>query len=237
MKSSFRFDDSTHPGDPGLGSIRFNAKEAKDITFIFIDSIDDSNRRIDLSNNTDLHLMSEDKKFEALFDVKEVTNSGGYFTLKVESVASEGWPKSFHLLLVEQEVATSESSKAEVVKVTVPEEDDVILASTEEAYLEPIKEEIVTAKEEVEVANFNAKPGNIYYCDTTASSFQGVLPPLPKVNDKIMFVKTKNSWATHPFKIQRNGNKINGEAKNLICQGDKTTITLTYASEELGWTH
>lgn len=254
MNKLFRFDDSTAPSDPGLGAIRFNAKDTKDVTLVFIDTVDENNAALTPLLG-ELHIKSLEEGFEALFDVVEVTDKGGYNILKVELIAAEGWPKPYSLLTLDQPFVYSTTQETAVPFVTVVEETAVPVAPVvqetavpvapvvqetavpEKTYFLPLVdiEEPKKPKEEIEVANFNAKPGQIHLCDTTAASFQGVLPPLPKDGDSITFVKVKNSWATNPFKINRNGNTIQNLPNNLICQGDKTTITLQFSSKESSW--
>lgn len=71
--------------------------------------------------------------------------------------------------------------------------------------------------------------------DTTLSAFAGTLPPSPAFGDQVDVLDAQGTFATNNFTIARNGQLIDGNAGNLICNVNGAQLTLVFVGGAKGW--
>lgn len=85
------------------------------------------------------------------------------------------------------------------------------------------------------VANYTAMAGDALLADTTWSVFTITLPLSPQPSDQIDIADPQGTWATNNLTINRNGNNIDGNAGNLICDVNGAEISLVFVGGTQGW--
>jgi hypothetical protein len=97
----FRYDDTTAPSDPGLGSVRFNSKVMKQVTLVFIDNFDDDGKETDISSynpGDPLHFEGS-HGFNVLFEVITApTQRAGFMSIPVRYIDHDKKVESFSML-------------------------------------------------------------------------------------------------------------------------------------------
>tara|TARA_R100000773_G_scaffold40999_1_gene37291 strand:+ start:897 stop:2303 length:1407 start_codon:yes stop_codon:yes gene_type:complete len=80
-----------------------------------------------------------------------------------------------------------------------------------------------------------AVSGKGYFTDTSSAAFNVTLPSSPSAGDIIAVKDYANSWDDNALTIVRNGSNIEGDAENLICNIEGSSITLVYVDATKGW--
>jgi len=70
--------------------------------------------------------------------------------------------------------------------------------------------------------------------NTSGGAFTITLEPSPNAGDTVMFCDYAGTWPTNNLTIAANGNKIQSDADNLICNVT-STFTLVYTNSTIGW--
>lgn len=76
--------------------------------------------------------------------------------------------------------------------------------------------------------------GDKIIVDTSATPATITLPTTPTIGDYITLVDPKRTWPTNNVTLDRNGEKINGVAANVVLSSG-LSWTLTYVSNAYGW--
>ena len=80
-----------------------------------------------------------------------------------------------------------------------------------------------------------AVSGKGYFTDTSSGAFNVTLPSSPSAGDIVAVKDYANTWDTNALTIARNGSNIEGDADNLICNIEGSSITLVYVDATKGW--
>ena len=83
-------------------------------------------------------------------------------------------------------------------------------------------------------SNITLTAFNKYFVDTSAARTI-TLPSSPTVGDEIYVFDASGTAATYNITIARNGQKINGNAGNLIFNINGGAVSLTYTGTSYGW--
>ena len=81
----------------------------------------------------------------------------------------------------------------------------------------------------------NAVSGTGYFTDTSGGAFNVTLPSSPSAGDIVAVADYAKTWDTNALTLVRNGSNIEGEAENLICNIEGSSITLVYVDATKGW--
>jgi len=85
-------------------------------------------------------------------------------------------------------------------------------------------------------ADFNAVASGIYLVNTSGGVITCTLPATPAVSTIIRFIDVAGKFGTNAFKINTNGNRIQGQVVSLVQYTDNYTfIDFFYASPSTGW--
>ena len=80
-----------------------------------------------------------------------------------------------------------------------------------------------------------AVSGKGYFTDTSSAAFNVTLPSSPSAGDIVAVKDYANTWDDNALTILRNGSNIEGDADNLICNIEGSSITLVYVDATKGW--
>jgi len=80
-----------------------------------------------------------------------------------------------------------------------------------------------------------AVSGKGYFTDTSSGAFNVTLPSSPSAGDIVAVKDYANSWDDNALTIARNGSNIEGDAENLVCNIEGSSITLVYVDATKGW--
>jgi hypothetical protein len=80
-----------------------------------------------------------------------------------------------------------------------------------------------------------AVSGKGYFTDTSGAAFNVTLPSSPSAGDIVAVADYANTWDNNAVTIVRNGSNIEGDADNLICNIEGSSITLVYVDATKGW--
>ncbi len=81
----------------------------------------------------------------------------------------------------------------------------------------------------------NAVSGTGYFTDTSGGAFNVTLPSSPSAGDIVAVADYAKTWDTNALTLVRNGSNIEGEAENIICNIEGSSITLVYIDATKGW--
>jgi len=87
----------------------------------------------------------------------------------------------------------------------------------------------------IKVSNYSAMAGDAIMADTTFSVFTITLPASPALSDQITIADPQGTWATNNLTIARNGNNIDANPGNLICDVSGAVISLVFVGGTEGW--
>ena len=71
--------------------------------------------------------------------------------------------------------------------------------------------------------------------DTTGGALTATLPLSPVAGDVIEFFDAKGQFGTNALTLGRNGNPINGQASDFICDIMGKKYVATYIDNSFGW--
>ena len=80
-----------------------------------------------------------------------------------------------------------------------------------------------------------AVSGKGYFTDTSSAAFNLTLPLSPSAGDIVAVADYANTWDDNALTILRNGSNIEGDADNLTCNIEGSSITLVYVDATKGW--
>ena len=86
----------------------------------------------------------------------------------------------------------------------------------------------------LESANFNVNSGSNYFADIRSGSIIGTLPASASIGDQFRVIVIGNA-TVNPFKVSRNGHRIQGELSNLQISTANAGFGLVYANANTGW--
>ena len=86
----------------------------------------------------------------------------------------------------------------------------------------------------LESANFNINSGSNYFADVRSGTVVGTLPGSPVIGDQFRVIVIGDATA-NPFKVSRNGERIQGELSNLQITTANAGFGLVYADANTGW--
>jgi len=86
----------------------------------------------------------------------------------------------------------------------------------------------------LESANFNVNSGSNYFADIRSGSIIGTLPASASIGDQFRVIVIGNA-TVNPFKVSRNGHRIQGELANLQISTANAGFGLVYANANTGW--
>ena len=87
----------------------------------------------------------------------------------------------------------------------------------------------------VKTGNFNVTAKEGYFVDTTSTTITATLPSSPTIGDFVSFIDYSGTFQTNNFTVARNGNKIQGDATDLVVATQRAGFTLVYADSTQGW--
>jgi hypothetical protein len=87
----------------------------------------------------------------------------------------------------------------------------------------------------VQTTGFTAVKGNAYPCDTTSAGFTVTLPATPSAGDQVQVVDYAGTFDTNALTIDPNGEDIEGSTDNLLLNGERSGVILTYIDSTQGW--
>ena len=82
---------------------------------------------------------------------------------------------------------------------------------------------------------FNATVKYGYFVNTSSNAITCTLPASPTQGDFISFIDYSGTFQTNNFTVARNGNKIQGDATDLVVATQRAGFTLVYADSTQGW--
>jgi hypothetical protein len=83
-------------------------------------------------------------------------------------------------------------------------------------------------------SNFNAVSDTSYLVNTTSNAVIATLPFTPIAGDTIQFNDFNNTWSLNSLILNRNGNLIEGQSEDLICNSPARFI-ITFVGGSRGW--
>jgi hypothetical protein len=87
----------------------------------------------------------------------------------------------------------------------------------------------------VKTGNFNVTAKEGYFVNTTSGAITATLPGSPTIGDFVSFIDYAGTFDTFNFIVDRNGNKIQGDASNLTVATERAGFTLVYVDATQGW--
>jgi len=84
-------------------------------------------------------------------------------------------------------------------------------------------------------SNYTVENNDRIMADTSSSSFTLTLPSSVSIGHEITIVDYNGTWSTYNLIIDGNGHNILGSSSDLICDVDKTKISLIYTNPSDGW--
>lgn len=119
----FRYDDTTAPSDPGLGSVRFNSKVMRQVTLVFIDNFDDDGKVTYTSSYNEgdpLHFEGS-HGFSVLFEVIAApTQRSGFMSIPVRYIDHDKSVESYGMLELKLEGRIEHEHRTEHTHVEEP---------------------------------------------------------------------------------------------------------------------
>jgi hypothetical protein len=91
------------------------------------------------------------------------------------------------------------------------------------------------AWQSVQTTGFTASAGNAYPCNTTSAGFTVTLPATPSAGDQVQLVDYAGTFDTNFLTIDPNGEDIQGGTDNLVLNGEREGVILTYIDSTQGW--
>lgn len=85
-----------------------------------------------------------------------------------------------------------------------------------------------------ESSDFNINSGSNYFADVRSGTVVGTLPGSPVIGDQFRVVVIGDA-TSNPFKVSRNGERIQGELANLQITTANAGFGLVYADANTGW--
>ena len=86
----------------------------------------------------------------------------------------------------------------------------------------------------LESSDFNINSGSNYFTDVRSGTVVGTLPGSPVIGDQFRVIVIGDATA-NPFKVSRNGERIQGELANLQITTANAGSGLVYADANTGW--
>lgn len=86
----------------------------------------------------------------------------------------------------------------------------------------------------LESSDFNINSGSNYFADVRSGTVVGTLPGSPSIGDQFRVIVIGNA-TVNPFKVSRNGERIQGELANLQITTANAGFGLVYANANTGW--
>ena len=83
--------------------------------------------------------------------------------------------------------------------------------------------------------NATLSAGDKVIVDSSSSALTMTLPASPTLGDEIAFIDGTNTAATNNITIDRNGEKIDGEAADMTIDINGAAFTLVYYNSSRGW--
>lgn len=77
--------------------------------------------------------------------------------------------------------------------------------------------------------------GERIFANSTGGAFTLTLPGSPVEGDTIQIIDVSGTFSLNNVTIDRNGNKIQNLAENLILNLDNTAITMIFSGATFGW--
>lgn len=87
----------------------------------------------------------------------------------------------------------------------------------------------------VKSTDYTTVAGVSILADTSSATFTITLPASPAIGDQINIGDAQNTWATNNLTVDGNGNNIDLNSGNLICNVS-AEISLVFAAGTMGWT-
>ena len=84
-------------------------------------------------------------------------------------------------------------------------------------------------------ADYTAFSNDGIFADTTSNNIEIILPASPNVGDKIIIDDVAKNFDDNHLLIDRNGNEINNEAKNVFCADKSARIECLFSGATYGW--
>ena len=86
----------------------------------------------------------------------------------------------------------------------------------------------------LESSDFNVNSGSNYFADVRSGTVVGTLPGSPVIGDQFRVIVIGDA-VSNPFKVSRNGERIQGELANLQITTANAGFGLVYADANTGW--
>jgi len=86
-----------------------------------------------------------------------------------------------------------------------------------------------------ESGNYTATAGDKLFVDVSGGTATVTLPASPVMGNEVRVIDATGNAATNNITINRNGNKINGAADNLVLDVNRAAIGLAYYNSTQGW--
>jgi hypothetical protein len=91
------------------------------------------------------------------------------------------------------------------------------------------------AWQSVKTADFTAVKGEAYPINTTSDSITVTLPATPSAGDQVQLVDYAGTFDSNALIIDPNGEDIEGGIDNLLLNGEREGVILTYIDSTQGW--
>jgi hypothetical protein len=228
----------TTGGDPSMGHLKFDNASIASATTLRI-SIADINgaqwsgllSRLIASTSTVKSVIKVEKVSDptayAVFNITAGSNNVSYYSLTVQVTSDQNSPSS---------IVNGDAVRVSVVGIT-----GNLGATGATGATGPAGATGTTGPAggplhfESKNANFNAVSDHRYIVDTSGGAITATLPASPAVGDEIVFADAKSTWPTINLTLGRNGNLIDSNAGNLICDVANKQIELVWVGGSVGW--
>ena len=87
----------------------------------------------------------------------------------------------------------------------------------------------------IKASNYTASANDQIFCNTSGGAVTITLPASATIGQSVKVIDYAGTWGTNNCTVGRNGNRINGDASDLVLDLNNGWVELIYADATQGW--